>query len=88
MFKKPTKKQFLIRRILLSVLATFSVVTIVTVTILSMLGFRLDSGNGRLEAIEIDVSTKTVSRIREILVSEGDFVDAGQLLTRMDTAAS
>lgn len=49
MFKKPTKKQFLIRRILLSVLGAFSVVTIVTVTILSMLGFRLDSGNGRLE---------------------------------------
>ena len=49
MFKKPTKKQFLIRRIVLSAVATLSVLIIVTVTILFMLGFRLDSGNGRLE---------------------------------------
>lgn len=49
MFKKPSKKQFLIRRILLSVLATFSVIIIATVTILFLLGYRLDSGNGRLE---------------------------------------
>jgi HlyD family secretion protein len=43
------------------------------------------SGNGRIEAIEIDVSTKTPGRIREILVTEGDFVTAGQVLARMDT---
>ncbi len=49
MFKKPTKKQFLIRRILLSVLATVSVIIIATISILFMLGYRLDSGNGRLE---------------------------------------
>ena len=41
--------------------------------------------NGRIEAVEIDVSTKTSGRIREILVSEGDFVTAGQILARMDT---
>lgn len=49
MFKKPTKRQLLIRRILLSSVATLSVIIIATVTILFMLGFRLDSGNGRLE---------------------------------------
>ncbi len=49
MFKKPSKKQLLIRRIAFSVLATFAVLVIVTVTVLSMLGFRLDSHNGRLE---------------------------------------
>lgn len=49
MFKKPTKKQFLIRRIALSVLATVSVLIIVTASILFMLGYRLDGGNGRLE---------------------------------------
>lgn len=49
MFKKPTKKQFLIRRIILSIVATISVIIIVTVSILFMLGYRLDSGNGRLE---------------------------------------
>lgn len=43
------------------------------------------SGNGRLEAVEIDISTKTPGRIREILVREGDFVTAGQVLARMDT---
>ena len=43
------------------------------------------SGNGRIEAIEIDVSTKIPGRIKEILVNEGDFVTAGQVLVRMDT---
>jgi HlyD family secretion protein len=43
------------------------------------------SGNGRIEAVEIDISTKTPGRIREILVNEGDFVKAGQVLARMDT---
>lgn len=43
------------------------------------------SGNGRIEAIEIDISTKIPGRIREILVNEGDFVTAGQVLARMDT---
>jgi HlyD family secretion protein len=44
------------------------------------------AGNGRLEAVEIDVAAKTAGRIQEILVDEGDFVTAGQLLARMDTA--
>lgn len=43
------------------------------------------AGNGRIEAVEIDVSTKTPGRIKEILVNEGDFVQAGQVLARMDT---
>jgi HlyD family secretion protein len=43
------------------------------------------SGNGRIEAVEIDISTKTPGRIKEILVNEGDFVQAGQTLARMDT---
>ena len=44
------------------------------------------SGNGRIEAVEIDVATKTPGRVKEILVNEGDFVTAGQVLARMDTA--
>jgi HlyD family secretion protein len=43
------------------------------------------NGNGRVEAIEIDVATKTPGRLREVLVDEGDFVNAGQPLARMDT---
>ncbi|WP_338148332.1 HlyD family secretion protein [Neoroseomonas eburnea] len=44
------------------------------------------SGNGRIEATEIDVAAKIPGRIREILVNEGDFVAAGQIVVRMDTA--
>ncbi|TAJ85972.1 HlyD family efflux transporter periplasmic adaptor subunit [Reyranella sp.] len=42
-------------------------------------------GNGRIEAIEIDISAKIPGRVKEILVNEGDFVTAGQVLARMDT---
>jgi len=45
MFKRPTKKQLLIRRIFFSTVATLAVLIILTVTILSLQGFRLDSGN-------------------------------------------
>ena len=43
------------------------------------------SGNGRIEAVEIDVSAKSPGRIREILVDEGAFVKAGQVVAHMDT---
>src|SRR3546814_3045450 len=46
----------------------------------------LASGNGRIEAVEIDVAPKTPGRIEDILVREGDFVRSGQILARMDTA--
>ncbi|AOJ05373.1 hemolysin D [Burkholderia mayonis] len=42
------------------------------------------SGNGRIEATEIDVATKLPGRIDEILVDEGDFVKAGQPLAKME----
>jgi len=41
-------------------------------------------GNGRIEAVEIDVSTRIAGRLREILANEGDFVEAGQVLAQMD----
>jgi HlyD family secretion protein len=44
------------------------------------------SGNGRIEAVEIDISAKSPGRIKEILVGEGDLVKAGDVLARMDTA--
>ncbi|HMN22824.1 MAG TPA: HlyD family efflux transporter periplasmic adaptor subunit [Ottowia sp.] len=43
----------------------------------------LVSGNGRIEATEVDVATKYPGRVAEILVREGDFVTAGQPLARM-----
>lgn len=42
------------------------------------------SGNGRIEAIEIDIAAKQPGRIAEILVDEGDLVRAGQVVARMD----
>lgn len=43
-------------------------------------------GNGRLEAEEIHVATKIAGRVEAVLVDEGDAVEAGQLLARMDAA--
>lgn len=44
------------------------------------------SGNGRIEAVEIDIATKTPGRVKDILANEGDFVRTGQILAVMDTA--
>ncbi len=41
------------------------------------------SGNGRIEATEIDVATKLAGRVDGIYVDEGDFVRAGQSLAKM-----
>ncbi|MDD3352835.1 efflux RND transporter periplasmic adaptor subunit [Zoogloea sp.] len=43
----------------------------------------LVSGNGRIEATEVDVATKMAGRVDQILVREGDFVRTGQPLARM-----
>jgi len=43
------------------------------------------SGNGRIEADEIDIATKFAGRVAEILVDEGSTVTAGQVVARMDT---
>ena len=43
------------------------------------------SGNGRIEADEIDIDTKFAGRIVEMFVDEGDMVKAQQVLARMDT---
>lgn len=43
------------------------------------------AANGRIEATEIDIAAKIAGRIKNILVDEGDFVTAGQVLARMDT---
>ena len=45
----------------------------------------LASGNGRIEATEIDIATKIAGRIQEILVNEGDFVTEGQVLARIQS---
>ncbi len=45
----------------------------------------LASGNGRIEATEIDVDAKIAGRIADVVVAEGDFVSVGQALAHMDT---
>ena len=42
-------------------------------------------GNGRTEAIEVDITTKYGGRLEQVLVKEGDKVKIGQELVRFDT---
>ena len=76
---------------------TLTIVIVIGLAVAGVLGWQIfkpqglpagiASGNGRIEAVEIDVSTKTAGRIAEILVNEGDFVKAGQVLAVMNTDA-
>tara|TARA_R110000850_G_scaffold130071_2_gene250571 strand:+ start:513 stop:1589 length:1077 start_codon:yes stop_codon:yes gene_type:complete len=49
------------------------------------LGDGFVSGNGRIEATEIDIATKQAGRIEAVFVGEGEQVEPNQLLVRMDT---
>ncbi|QCT98120.1 HlyD family efflux transporter periplasmic adaptor subunit [Stutzerimonas degradans] len=82
---KPSIKKTLTRSVL--VLAALAAVGLIVWSELrpNGLGEGFASGNGRIEATEIDVATKLGGRIREIAVDEGDFVQPGQVLARMDT---
>ena len=42
--------------------------------------------NGRIEAERIDIATKFAGRLESVLVKEGDVVEAGQVLAKLDTA--
>jgi HlyD family secretion protein len=43
------------------------------------------SGNGRIEATEYDIATKRAGRIAAVTVNEGDMIEAGQVLARIET---
>lgn len=43
------------------------------------------AGNGRIEAKQVDVSAKEPLRVKEVLVQEGDLVQPGQVVVRLDT---
>jgi len=49
------------------------------------LGEGFASGNGRIEAVELDVAAKAAGRISEMYADEGDVVIAEQVVVRMDT---
>jgi HlyD family secretion protein len=42
--------------------------------------------NGRIEVERVDIATKSAGRVAEIRVREGDFVERGAIVARMDVA--
>jgi HlyD family secretion protein len=44
------------------------------------------AGNGRIESTQVDIAAKYGGRIKEILAREGDLVETGQVLVKMDTS--
>lgn len=44
------------------------------------------SGNGRIEAVQIDISTKIAGRVKEVYAREGDLVQPGQTVALIDTS--
>ncbi|WP_334147197.1 HlyD family secretion protein [Hyphomicrobium sp.] len=44
------------------------------------------SGNGRVEAVQVDIATKIPGRVSEISAREGDIVQPGQIVARIDTS--
>lgn len=42
--------------------------------------------NGRIEVERVDIATKIAGRVSEILVREGDFVERGAVIARLDVA--
>lgn len=43
------------------------------------------SGNGRIEATEINISPRIPEKVKEIYVNEGDYVKSGEVLVQMNT---
>jgi HlyD family secretion protein len=43
------------------------------------------SGNGRLEATEVDIAAKYAGRLKTVEVDEGDTIEAGQVVATIDT---
>ena len=42
-------------------------------------------GNGRIEATEVNIATKIPGRLLEIYAKEGDIVEKGQMLAKLDS---
>ena len=42
-------------------------------------------GNGRIEAVQVDVAAKYAGRVKSVFAHEGDLVEKDQLLVQMDT---
>ncbi len=46
----------------------------------------LGHGNGRIEAVQVDIATKIPGRILEVAVAEGDLVKPGDVVAKIDSA--
>ena len=79
----PRKKQLLVAAVAIVVIALLAWYVWVRF-IDSGPGAGFASGNGRIEATEIEVATKLAGRVQDVLVDEGAFVEAGQVLARMN----
>ncbi len=44
------------------------------------------SGNGRIEAVQVDISTRIAGRVEAVLAKEGDLVKPDQTVAKIDTA--
>ncbi|MGI2177008.1 HlyD family secretion protein [Shewanella frigidimarina] len=49
------------------------------------LGAGFASGNGRIEAVQVDISTKIAGRVDTIMAQEGDLVQAQQVVAKINT---
>lgn len=75
------------------------VITLIVVAVVGLAGYSIKSyvdnaiyrdpafasGNGRLEATEVNVATKLAEKIESVLVKDGDYVKKGQLIAKMQT---
>jgi HlyD family secretion protein len=71
--------------VVIVVLLTVSIALILFKSKSNKLAAGIITGNGRIEATEIDISTKLPGRLAKVLAQEGDFVAENQILARMDT---
>ncbi|MDO5667173.1 MAG: HlyD family efflux transporter periplasmic adaptor subunit [Alcaligenaceae bacterium] len=51
------------------------------------LGENFPSGNGRIEATEINLASKFAGRLSEVLVQEGEYIKAGQALATLESSS-
>jgi HlyD family secretion protein len=75
----------------------WTIIGVVAVAVLAFFGVRylksrkyalpagIASGNGRIEAKEVDVASKLPLKVKEVMVNEGDLVKPGQIVAQMDT---
>lgn len=72
----------------LRILGLFLIVIVVLITWYNYVASKeknIISGNGRIEATEINIAPRIAGQVKEIFVDEGDYVKAGDVLVQMDT---